>query len=126
MTKFRRITLSATGLLAALLLTGCAGGAPSDGGSYKNATELKDAFIKAGGECSPWNGHNKTVLATTSGSCGTAFVVGVFEDPENLAVQVSTFKEIGVAAVVGKNWVFSGTDAASVRDKLGGELIGKK
>jgi uncharacterized protein YgiB involved in biofilm formation len=122
---FRSISLPAFGVAAALLLTGC-GGPPADGGSYKNVTELKDAFVKAGGTCDGWEAHNKTILATTSGRCGTKFALGVFADPENMALQVSTFESVHVLAAVGKNWIISGLDAASAHDKLGGELVGKK
>jgi hypothetical protein len=43
-----------------------------------------------------------------------------------MALQVSTFESVHVLAAVGKIWVISGLDAASARDKLGGELVGKK
>lgn len=108
----------------ALLLTGC-GGAPADGGSYKDATALKDALIKAGGTCDDWDAHNKSTLAESSGSCGEKFALSVYSDPENLKLWVDTTKKLGSNAVVGKNWAISGLEAESVHKLLGGELLGK-
>lgn len=122
----RATTILASAALATVLLSGCGGGAPADGGSYKTATELKDAFVKAGGKCDNWEAHNKTSLATTSGSCGDDFALGVYEDSKNLDTTTGVFKKLGISAVIGKNWVMSGVDAASAHKLLGGELIAKK
>lgn len=124
MKSFRKTALPAA-VAAILLLTGCGSSVPADGGSYKTATDLKDAFVKAGGQCDNWDNHNKTILAATSGQCGKKFALSVFDDTENFELQVSTMRPFG-NLVIGKNWVISGLEAASVHKLLGGELVTKK
>lgn len=125
MKTFRSLMLPAMALGAALLLSAC-GGPPADGGSYKTATELKDALVKAGISCDDWDPHNKSTLADTSGSCGDHYAISVYDDMENLAMWVETNKALKTNGVAGKNWTISGTDSKSVHDKLGGELLGRK
>lgn len=123
-----KTTIRSSAALAclALLLTGCGGAsAPADGGSYKDATALKDALIRAGGACDDWEAHNKSTLAETSGSCGEKFALSVYSDPENQKLWVDTTKKLKSNAVVGKNWTVSGLEAESVHKLLGGELLGK-
>lgn len=127
MTTFRRITLPATALAAALLLTGCTGGPPADGGSFSDVTALKDAFVKAGGTCDNWSTHNKSLLASSAGSCGDAYALSVYEDMDKRDQWVETMRTLNIGGTVaGKNWTISGTDAKPVHDKLGGELLDKK
>lgn len=121
-------TLRTSAALAflALLLTACGGSsAPADGGSYADATALKDAIIKAGGSCDDWEAHNKSTLAETSGSCGQKFALSVYSDSESQKLWVDTTKKLKSNAVVGKNWTVSGLEAESVHKLLGGELLGK-
>lgn len=126
MTKLRCIILPAATLVAALLLTGCAG-APADGGSYKDVTALKDAFVKAGGTCDGWSTHNKSLLADTAGACGGDYALSVYDDMEKMKLWVDTQRMMSrPGAVVGKNWTISGINPQPVHDKLGGELIDKK
>lgn len=110
---------------AAALLTGCGASVPADGGTYKNVSELKDAFVKSGIGCEDWDEHNKSVLAASSGSCGEKYTIGVYDDPSNLKMQIEMFRQLEVNSVIGKNWVASGTNAKAVHEKLGGEIITK-
>lgn len=109
---------------AVIFLSGC-GGPPADGGKFETATELKNAFVKAGGKCDEWKPHNKTAIAATSGSC-EHYALSVFTDLENKDLMVEMFKTGGVGAVAGKNWVVSGVDDAAAHKLLGGELVSAK
>jgi hypothetical protein len=124
MKTFRSMALPAAA--AALLLTGCGGAAPPDGGSYANVTDLKDAFVKAGGTCDDWSTHNKSILADSAGACGDAYALSVYDDMEKMKLWVDAERKMSrPGAVVGKNWTISGINPKPVHDKLGGELISK-
>ncbi|HEX9226187.1 MAG TPA: hypothetical protein VF885_05970, partial [Arthrobacter sp.] len=86
----------------------------------------KDAFVKAGGTCNDWSTHNKSVLAATAGACGGDYALSVYDDIEKRDLWVDTARKLSSgSSVAGKNWTVSGTDAKTVHDKLGGELIEK-
>ncbi|MET1155083.1 hypothetical protein [Arthrobacter sp.] len=120
----RSLTVAAAAAVA-LLLSGC-GGPPADGGSFANVTELKDAFVKAGGTCDNWSTHNKSILAATAGSCGDKYAFAVYDDMDNMATWVDTNRVMKLGGVVGKNWTISCVDPSPVHDKLGGELLPQK
>jgi hypothetical protein len=91
--------------------------------SYR-VTELKDAFVKAGGTCDDWSTHNKSILADSAGACGDAYALSVYDDMENMKLWVDTTRMMSrPGVVVGKNWTISGVNPKPVHDKLGGELI---
>lgn len=88
--------------LTTLLLTGC-GGVPGDGGSYATATELKDAFVKAGGKCDNWDPNNKSPIASTSRACGGVYALSNFDNDAIRAQMVARVEQVGGAPARSKN-----------------------
>lgn len=126
----RAVPALSTLAAAAVLLAGC-GGPPADGGSYNTATELKDAFVKAGGQCDEWKPDSDPPFAdATAGSCGRPgsddYLLYVFADKKDRNFIVTKMADVGVAAVAGLNWMILGSDEAAAHKLLGGELIPEK
>ena len=117
-------TVLAATLTTVVALAGC-GVPPADGGTYKSATQVKNALLESGGICEQWDPHNKIILASSSGSCGKDLIIGVYNDAQNFEQQKSFRKELNLQPLIGKNWIVSGTRAADVQKLIGGELTAK-
>lgn len=121
-------------LTAAMILTGCSGPAtatspsPSPVATYDTVSELKDAFVEAGGDCEDWQETNKVQIASQSGECGTHTVLSVYLSSEAVerrieATKSSAFGAMGGDWLVGENWIINTDAAAELKDKLGGRIV---
>lgn len=119
---------SIVALLAAASLTtaGCAAEKPK--ATYDNASDLKDAFVKAGGSCDQWKQTNKVQIASQSGECGTSTVLSVYLSSDAVerrieATKSSIFGSTGDDWLVGENWIVNSPDARQYQEKLGGRIV---
>lgn len=119
----KRTTLTAVLLSTALLVTGCSAGPPAGGGTHESATEVKDAFVKAGGTCENWTAGNKVKAAKSSGTCGEKYSISVYDDTAELTSWRSLIKTLDLNGLSGKNWAISGEVPEDVQKKLGGDVI---
>lgn len=112
--------------LTAALLTGCSGSGPA--ATYETVTDLRDAFVEAGGECPDWSETNKVEIASQSGECGTGTVLSVYLSSEAVerrieATKGSIFGDIGNDWLVGENWIVNTEDVGGLADKMGGRVV---
>lgn len=99
--------------------------------TYDKVADLKDAFVKAGGECTEWTESNKVKIAQQSGECGTATVLSVYLSRDAVERRIETtkssiFGDSGNDWLVGDNWIINTTDAVKLQDKLGGKIVSFK
>jgi hypothetical protein len=112
--------------LTAALLAGCSGTGPV--ATHENVTDLRDAFVKAGGECKDWSETNKVEIASQSGECGTGTVLSVYLSSDAVerrieATKSSIFGDSGNDWLVGENWIINTEDIGDLRDKMGGRVV---
>jgi hypothetical protein len=135
----RRHLAPALLLAACLALAGCGGGkneakpVGSSAGtakakSYDGVEDLRDAYIRAGGECNDWNKSNKVTGAAESGECGGSVVLSTYLSSQAAQDQVKTTKEalgdtIALHWLVGENWIINAPDVDDVKKKLGGTIV---
>lgn len=95
---------------------------------YEHVTELKEAFVKAGGECQDWKETNKVKIAAQSGECGTSTVLSVYLSAEGVERRIeetkaSIFGDSGNDWLVGENWIINTDDLGGLPEKLGGKIV---
>lgn len=122
-------------VVVALLLAGCSSPAPAPSPTtppgpveYGAVSELKDAFITAGGECGTWEQTNQVRLAAQSGTCGPKSVLSTYSTKADLDEMVSTLKAFspdGYSLLIGPNWAINSPQVESIYKKLGGTLATK-
>jgi len=120
----RRITL--TSLAVVVLLAGCS--APDAPATFSNISELRDAFIAAGGACDDWDEGDEPGPWAQYGNCnGGDATLSTYASADDLKAVLddaktgSTYSKEYVLA--GENWLILSDDADEVQDKLGGTLV---
>lgn len=119
-------TITAAAAAAALLLSGC--GAIQSDGEYKDAGQLRDAFLEAGGDC---DGHADDAVLDKGGwtrtVCnGNYFTFEVYDSPTPQSTRSAYWKGIGAWSLLkGEKWViasFEDDQLRHVQERLGGSL----
>ncbi|WP_423058724.1 hypothetical protein [Brevibacterium linens] len=121
----RKPFISALAVLT-LFLVGC--GPEKSGGSYDDINALRDAFIKAGGDCEEWDESNQVLGAAQSGDCGTSTVLSVYLTHDAVQQRIADTKDsiFGAAGgewLTGENWVINTDDVRSLQKKMGGQIV---
>jgi hypothetical protein len=119
-----------------LLLSGCASApraAPTasttptaaPAASYKTVEDLRDAFVKAGGDCPSWEESNNVTLAAQSGDCSGKTVLSIYLSEASRDQVIVNLKglDIGVHLLVGDNWIINTPDPAAFADELAGTVV---
>lgn len=114
-----------------LLLSACAAPPPEKGGSFNTVEELRDAYVKAGRECSDWKQENKMKAAAQSAECDTRTVLSTYLSQSQLEDAIRNVKEFndrfdtdGENWLVGENWIINADDVNELQKKLGGTIVG--
>lgn len=122
----RHKTLGILAIAATALLTGC-GGSPD---TYATVSDLRDAFVKAGGECPDFSVTDPSSLATGAARCSSYTVLAVYPDHEAVLAQIDKVKHSGLSGLVGpserligENWMINGPDLEQIQKELGGEIV---
>lgn len=131
--------IAAALLLAAL--TGCSSTATAAGEhtsspaptkvmavSYSSVTDLKTAYVKAGGKCPSWDQNNVVQTAAESGDCSDSTVLSTYADEGSKTDAVTALKgfatsDVPAVFLVGPNWIVNSEDAKAVAKKLGGTIV---
>jgi hypothetical protein len=131
--NFRRAALTlATLAVAAAALTGCTGGGASavpdatgDATEYASATELRDAFIAAGGTCDQWEPLDPGDYDADAGRCSDTVVIAVYSEPAELDAAVERAQNLAVQThlLVGENWMLNIENPQDYVDALGGTTV---
>lgn len=109
--------------IVALTLTGCANTYPTE---YRSVEELRDAFVKAGGECENWEQTNKVRLATESGTCSTSNVLSIYSSRNAVDEAVQVFKSLGAGGqslLIGENWIINDPNVRNLDPAIGGTFL---
>lgn len=119
----------ATLIAATLALTGC--GPDESGGSYNDVEALRDAFVKAGGNCDEWDQTNKVLGAAQSGECGMDTVLSTYLNHDAVQDRIadtkdSIFGAMGDDWLTGENWIINGENIEELQRKLGGQVVSFK
>lgn len=121
--------LTAIGLVGVLLLAGCAESKPSPAAetkSYRTVEELKDEFIRAGGDCPEWAQTNQVKLAAESGTCGSSNVLSTYTSEAEKDHALALFREIaqpGTTLLVGPTWIINDKSVKELSPSLGGTVV---
>lgn len=149
----RTVTAAAAAVVLAWVLTGCGSGdepaavkqasespasstpsptGPEKDATYSSVTELKDAAVAAGYQCTNWVQDNKVNLAAESGHCSDEDLLSTFATEADLQSQLETSKSMdellkdnGIATtptLIGPNWMIHGLGVAALADQLGGTV----
>lgn len=113
------------------LLVGCSA-APAATASYpatfRSVEELRDAFVRAGGDCPDWKQTNQIPLAAESGTCSDSNVLSIYSSTADRDKLVTRYKEIASedsVILVGENWVINDKAVRDLDPTLGGTLVTK-
>lgn len=119
-----------------LLLAGCSTTAPKavestppppakPQATYSTVVELRDAFVKAGGDCPDWVANNRVKLAAQSGDCDANTVLSTYLSADIRDQVVTTLKGLSVDThlLVGENWVINVADPDLFVKVLGGTVV---
>lgn len=111
---------------SAVALHGC--GPDPSGGSYNDVEALRDAFVKAGGECEEWEQTDKVLGAAQSGECGMNTVLSTYLTHDAVQDRIaetkdSIFGEMGDDWLTGENWIINGGDIDELQKKMGGQVV---
>lgn len=107
---------------------------PVEPDTFTSVLDLRDAAIAAGYRCPNWQPNNGPEHASEAGSCSKADVFLVFDNDDDLAAQMDTYRDFNKIlrrvdlkpddTLVGPNWMVNGSEAArALQDDLGGELL---
>ncbi|MCS4593545.1 hypothetical protein KTJ89_11190 [Brevibacterium sediminis] len=112
--------------IAALVLAGC--GPDPSGGSYNDVEALRDAFVKAGGECEEWKQTDKVLGAAQSGECGTNTVLSTYLTHDAVQDRIASTKDsifgaMGDDWLTGENWIINGGNIDELQKKMGGQIV---
>lgn len=129
--RIRRLAASAVVLGAASVLVGCSGpGEPipeitGTASSYSDVTELRDAFVAAGGECPEWEPIDTGDYDADAGRCDERTVIAVYRVPSQLAEAVERAKALATSThlLVGTDWIINTPEPHRFVDALGGTVI---
>jgi hypothetical protein len=91
-------------------------------------SDLKDAWIAAGGTCDDWVEDDVVQTAAQSGHCSDDDVFMTFADDSSKAEAVDNLKQfastdIPTTLLVGPNWIINDDSAPSYASKLGGTAV---
>ena len=117
-----------------MLLTGCgATAAPTAAptqdtypATFKTVEDLRDAFVRAGGECPEWEQSNHIPLAAESGTCSDSNVLSIYTSQKDRDELVDGFKSIaleGSTILVGENWIINDPSVRDLDPALGGVIF---
>jgi len=122
------VALAALGLLVSV--GGCSGPlTPSPAEppkTYATVVELKDAFVKAGGECPDWVQGDRITNAAQSGDCSSSTVLSIYLSEAKRDETIANLKnlsDLGVHLLVGENWIINTEDPETYADLLGGTVV---
>jgi len=125
----KRIKLLLLLVCLSLSLTGCG----SLNKEYSSVVDLRDAFVKAGGQCWEWKLNDPVKAQVPShkedADCDQKTVLIVFADgvsAQEEALQfASTLRSLKfrVNVLVGKNWMINSDQVTKVYAQMGGTLI---
>lgn len=114
--------------LATTALTGCSSNAYPE--TYSSVEELRDAFVKAGGECPEWEQRNQVSLSAESGECSSQTVLSIYSSESDRDQVVNTQKELhkmvdmgGMHLLVGANWIINDPNVKDLDRAIGGIFI---
>lgn len=121
----REVFLAAT-ILVGVFLAGCS--PDESGGTYEDVTELRDAFVRAGGECEDWTQSNEILGASQSGECGTDAVLSVYLNQQAVQDRIaetkdSIFGSSGAEWLAGENWIINAPNVKGLQSSLGGQIV---
>ena len=134
----KRLLLAAG--IVILLLSGCSSAAPSErdakstptpsqepADTYATVTDLRDAFVAAGGACPDWRQTDRVKLAAQSGDCSDSTVLSIYSsetDRDQIVENLKSFG-MGVHLLVGENWIVNVEAPERYADALGGTVVTK-
>ena len=121
-----RKKLLATLAATTILMTGC--GPDESGGSYSDIEALRDAYMRAGGECENWEETNNVLGAAQSGDCGMHTVISIYLNHDAVQDRIAETKESIFAEatddwLTGENWIINGNDPDRLREEMGGQIV---
>lgn len=98
-------------------------------GHYTSLTELRDAAVDAGLDCSSWT--LATVESGEGGHCGDSVSLNLFSDHEDATQAANNLGDmlgsmgINYTTLLGDNWFIQlpSSNASELQDVLGGEII---
>lgn len=104
---------------------------PVSGGTYSTVVALKNAYVKAGGECPDFVQTNRVTLAAESAECSTNSVISTYVSSSDISQLIQNVKKLnaevkttgGNSWLVGENWVINSPTAAKMQEKLGGKVV---
>lgn len=104
---------------------------PTSGGTYATVVALKNAYVKAGGECPDFVQTNRVTLAAESAECSTNSVISTYVSSSDISQLIQNVKKLnaevkstgGNSWLVGENWVINSPTAAKMQEKLGGKVV---
>lgn len=104
---------------------------PADGGTYSTVVALKNAYVKAGGECPDFVQTNRVTLAAESAECSKNSVISTYVSSSDISQLIQNVKKVnaevkttgGNSWLVGANWVINSPTAAKMQEKLGGKVV---
>jgi len=110
-----------------LLVTGCASQSePEYPSSYRSVEELKEAFVKAGGECPDWEQTNQVKLAAESGTCSESNVLSIYSSEAVRDEALAAYKSIALGdstLLVGENWIINDKRVKELDSAIGGTFV---
>lgn len=103
---------------AALMLTGCAGGATG----YDSPEALQEAYVEAGGECANSTDLPESMVSEGAHSilCEDLSMLIVFDSTEAKDRYVARTGDSEQERVSGERWLVSGENVAELAGALGG------
>ena len=117
------------------MLAGCGSSAPEKNARYKHVTDLRDAYVAAGGHCDQWKqiyntaftGRPESVNVLEQGDCNTkepgayGALLTIYANREDAIKEADAIR--WGESLVGPNWhimVGNGDDIPALAKKLGG------
>lgn len=102
---------------------------PAEPQNYSDISQLKKAFVEAGGLCDYWEQTNKVTSALQSGDCDSMTVLSLFSSNEAANAAALELKNLKVkiggelTLLVGANWLINAPSVRDIQPTLGGLLI---
>lgn len=98
--------------------------------TYSTVEDLKEAFVKAGGECDEWDATHSVEGSAESGTCGTHTVLSTYVSQAATEDRIEETKSFLESVdgdwgswLVGENWIIHGPDVHEIKEELGGTVV---
>lgn len=100
-----------------------------DDGRYRDATQLRDAYVEAGGSCPDWEVISDPLYGNQLGTCGDSTTLSHFIDADAVTVKQLVINEVtalGATLLEGPNWIINGdpTVLDDIQEVMGGRRHG--